>query len=109
MTKTLKSYEGIGNLDAIFNLEVTDRKGTRNLHCYAKAGHEEGYGEYAFINQCSAMIKDSYTEADHAQAARLAAEEPVRHGDLIELAGKTYRVHVNGDFSDAAKLIDVAA
>lgn len=109
MTKTLKSLASHDDLEAIFNLEVTDRKGTRNLRCYAKAGHEEGYGEYAFINQCSATIKDTYTEADHAHTARLATEEPVRHGDLVELAGKTYRVHVNGDFSDAAKLIEVAA
>jgi hypothetical protein len=98
--RTLKNCESAFDLDAVFNLEVTDRRGTRNLRCYAKA--EEGE---AFINQRSAMITDSYTDEELAQLERLATEAPVRHGDMIELEGKTYRVHVNGDFSDAAKLI----
>lgn len=98
--KTLTNCRDAFHLDALFNLEITDRRGTRNLTCYAKAIDGE-----AFINKSSSMVKAHYTDADRALTARLATEAPVRHGDMIELEGKTYRVHVNGDFSDAAKLI----
>lgn len=101
-TRTLIDCKDAFHLDALFNLEVTDRRGTRNLICYAKA-----YPDEAFINQKSATLKSSYDAADHALRARLATEAPVRHGDVVALEGKTYRVHVNGDYSDAAKLIPI--
>jgi hypothetical protein len=88
--------------DALFNLEVTDRRGTRNLTCYAKV-----WGAEAFVSQQAAGIQNYYTQADRALSARLQTEAPVKHGDVIMLKGMQYRVHVNGDFSDAAKLIPV--
>ena len=102
MTRTLPNCKDAFDLDALFNLEVTDRRGTRNLTCYAKA-----WGDEAFINQSAPMLKDVYTDADRALTERLRTEEPVRHGDEIILEGVRYRVHVNGDYSDAAKLIPV--
>ena len=103
--KNLTHHANNFDQNSLFNVEVTDRRGTRNLICYAHDG--TGYGDCEpFINKTAAMIKDSYTDADRAASARLAIEEPVRHGDIVTLSGKTYRVHVNGDYSDAAKLID---
>jgi len=105
MTRTLTHRADTFDQASLFNLEVTDRHGTRNLICYAHDGR--GYDDcQPFINKNGAMIKDSYTDADRATSKRLATEEPVRHGDTVTLSGKTYRVHVNGDYSDAAKLID---
>ena len=102
MTRTLINHANAFHDEALFNLEVTDRRGTRNLRCYAKF-----YPDEAFINQASAMIKSSYTDKDRATSDRLATEAPVRHGDIITLEGNQYRVHVNGDYCDAAKLIPV--
>lgn len=107
MTRDLIHHNDAFHTAALFNLEVTDRRGTYTIRCYAHDGR--GYDDKPFINQASAMLKDSYTDEDRATAARLIAEAPVKHGDLVTLSGKTYRVHVNGNFSDAAKLIEVAA
>ena len=105
MTRTLTHHADTFDQDALFNLEVTDRRGTRNLICYAHDG--TGYGDcQPFINQNGAMLKDAYSDEDRATSARLAIEPPVRHGDIVTLSGKTYHVHVNGNYSDAAKLID---
>ena len=100
-------HEGTFHQASLFNLEIKDRHGDlRNLICYAHDG--TGYGDCEpFINKHGAMIKDSYTAEDRATSARLATEEPVRHGDIVTLSGKTYRVHVNGDYMDAAELIEV--
>jgi len=106
MTKTLTHHKNTFDQDSLFNLEVTDRRGTRNLICYAHDGR--GYGEcQPFINKQSAMIKDKYTDEDRATSARLANEAPVRHGEIVNLSGKAYRVNVTGDYMDAAKLIAV--
>ena len=92
---------------SLFNLEIKDRHGDLcNLTCYAHDGR--GYEDcQPFINKRPSMIQDVYSDEDRATSTRLATEEPVRHGDIVTLSGKSYRVHVNGNYSDAAKLIDV--
>jgi hypothetical protein len=107
MTRELTHHENAFHDASLFNLEVTDRRGTRNLRCYAHDGR--GYDGKPFINQNSSCLKSHYTDEDRATTERLRTEEPVRHGDVVTLSGKTYRVHVNGDYSDAAKLIEVGA
>lgn len=47
-------------------------------------------------------LKDKYSEADRAEGARLAQEEPLKHGDTVEIEGGVYRVKVLGAYSDCA-------
>ena len=57
-----------------------------------------------YIMQKSACLKSSYTNADYEERARLNAMPPVRHGDIVEVAGKQYRVQILGNYSDAGRL-----
>lgn len=80
-----------------------------------KAAHGErlgtGYLFYAndekklYIMQKSACLKDYYTDKDREESARLQAQVPVRHGDIVEVEGAQYRVHISGGYSDAGYLI----
>jgi hypothetical protein len=58
-----------------------------------------------YIMQKSACLKDHYTDKDMEESARLKAQVPVRHDDIVELQGAQYRVHINGNYSDAGYLI----
>lgn len=69
---------------------------------------DEGDGtQVLWIMQVSACIKSSYSEADIQESERLRIETPVKHNDIVEIEGKQYRVHVNGDYSDLGKLYAV--
>lgn len=58
-----------------------------------------------YVMQRAACLKSHYTEADHAETARLNAMTPVRDGDTVEVEGKQYRVKILGNYSDAGYLI----
>lgn len=60
-----------------------------------------------YIIQYATVIKERYTDADRALAARLAAEAPVEHGDLVTVDGRLYRVNILGDYSDAGRLTPI--
>lgn len=59
-----------------------------------------GDGIFWGVSACS-VLKDVYTDADVAERERLAAQEPVRHGDVVTIQGKPFTARVLGDFSDA--------
>jgi septal ring-binding cell division protein DamX len=102
MTRTLINRRDAFHNEALFNLEITDRRGTRNITAYAKCIDGK-----AFINQQSGMLKSHYTQADRDLSARLISEAPVKNGDTVTLDGIDYKVKVNGNYCDAAQLIKV--
>lgn len=87
--------------DNTFYVECTGVRGRiRTLRASLRHGDDIGY----WIMQHSACIKSHYTAKDYEETARLAAETPVRHGDIVLVGGAEYKVHVNGDYSDCAVL-----
>lgn len=62
-----------------------------------------------YIMKQSACMKDVYTAKDNEEAARLNAMTPIRTGDIVEVGGKNYQVKILGNYSDAGRLIPVAA
>ncbi|UTS52020.1 hypothetical protein [Synechococcus phage BUCT-ZZ01] len=62
-----------------------------------------------YILQKSAYIKSHYTEADNAERTRLNTMTAVKTGDIVEVEGKKYEVKILGDYSDAGRLIPIAA
>ena len=57
-----------------------------------------------YIMKKSACLKDSYTDTDLAEARRLAAQAPLRTGDVVTVDGKQYLVRILGNYSDAGRL-----
>ena len=57
-----------------------------------------------YLMKKSACLKSSYTQADYAESSRLNSMTPVRHGDIVEVKGKQYRVQILGNYSDAGRL-----
>lgn len=57
-----------------------------------------------YVMKQSACLKDSYTDADRAERARLDAQAPLRTGDVVTVDGKQYRVRILGNYSDAGRL-----
>lgn len=76
-------------------------RGEQRRTGYLFASRSEGK---LYIMQQSACIKDTYTAADIAERERLASEQPLRTGDVVEVEGAQYTVHISGDFSDAGYL-----
>jgi len=60
--------------------------------------------EGLILMQKSAMLKSHYTEADHADRARLNAMTPIKSGDIVLVNGKQYTVTIKGDYSNAGIL-----
>jgi hypothetical protein len=60
-----------------------------------------------YIMKKSACLKSHYTKEDDAERLRLNTMTPVRHGDIVEVSGKQYRVQILGNYSDAGRLIPV--
>lgn len=60
-----------------------------------------------YLMQQSACLKASYTDKDIEERDRLNAQEPIRDGDTVTVAGKAYRVKILGNYSDAGRLIPV--
>lgn len=92
-----------GNFDRTntFNLNV-GRPGMRRcgLHQdYLKTG--DGV---LWIMQYAACIASSYTKEEVAERLRLNTSTPVVNGEIVLVDGKTYKVRVLGDYSDAAIL-----
>ena len=63
-----------------------------------------------YIMQRPACMKDQYSEADRAEAARL--QDPanvVRDGDIVSVQGREYTVRILGNYSDAGFLVPFSA
>lgn len=90
--------------DATFTFAFKGFKGQERVRTgYLFDGEEEGI----YIMQCSACLKAVYTDKDIEERARLNSMTPLRTGDIVELNGKQYTVKINGDYSDAGRLIPV--
>ncbi len=87
-----------------FIFAYKDRRGEHVATGYIFDGGEHGI----YIMQESACITASYTVADRADMARLAAMTPLRDGDVVSVGGTLYRVQILGNFSDAGRLIPAA-
>lgn len=66
--------------------------------------HDDTGAQVLWIMQVSGCIKSHYSAADILETERLKSEVPVKHDDIVEIEGKQYRVHVNGDYSNLGKL-----
>jgi hypothetical protein len=101
MTKTLTL--ATGNFDQIntFSVEVQTRRGLTQLTCQLRRDyHKQGDGVYWALNR-GGVLKDVYSDADRAETGRLASEQPVRNGDVVQIDGKLYTAKVLGVYSDA--------
>ena len=83
-----------------FRLAVPHRGGTKTL-----TAHLVRWGHEYFISNPGTMLKDSYTDADRAESARLAASAVICDGDIIEVNGERFVVKAKGVYSDPAALI----
>lgn len=90
-----------------FNVQINSRKGLQNITGYVGYyKHEDGKEEF-FINQASVCLKAVYTDADRAENARLRTEKPVVDGETVLINGRTFKVKVNGNYSDCGTLTEV--
>ena len=101
MTKTLTLATGNFDQANTFSVEVQTRRGLTQLTCKLHRDyHEQDDGIYWALNG-GAMVKDVYSDADRAETARLASEQPVRNGDVVQIDGNLYTAKVLGVHSDA--------
>ena len=92
--------------DETFTFSVPNpRRGDVPRTGYVLDCEEEGM----FLMQKSACLKQHYTTQDHIDRARLNAMTPIKTGDIVLVNGKQYEVKILGDYSDAGRLIPVAA
>lgn len=89
------------------NTFVFAYQGARGIERQATGYLFQSGDQGIFIQKKSAFIADSYTEADRAESARLAAQAPLRTGDEVTVEGKQYKVRILGNYSDAGRLIPV--
>lgn len=87
-----------------FSFEYDGLRGVKQTAIgYLRDYAEEG----VYIMKQPGMLKDSYTAEDHAESARLSQMTPIKHGDIVEVEGKQYKVKILGNYSDAGRLIPV--
>lgn len=104
MTTTLNFPANTLDQDNTFTFAFKGFKGQERIRTgYLFDGEEEGI----YIMQRGACLKAEYTEKDIKERKRLNTMKPLRTGDVVELGGKQYTVKINGDFSDAGRLIPV--
>lgn len=103
-TRKLVRYNGYGDQVNTFRIVHFNRvlKRDTNLTVALMQGYDKQDDGIFWGMQIGAMVKAHYTEADRAESHRLMTETPVRHGDVVEIEGKMYRVNVLGDYSNAA-------
>jgi hypothetical protein len=63
--------------------------------------HKAGDG-ILWAMQHSACIASSYSAEEIAERNRLNAEPALQNGEIVTIEGRTYRVRVLGDYSNAA-------
>jgi hypothetical protein len=82
---------------------------TNRIGCTSRAkGYLADFGdEGIYIMKTSLCLKDSYTEKDMEEAARLHAMKPVRNGDVVLYNGQEYKVSILGNYSDAGRLTKI--
>lgn len=106
MARVLKYRADRDDRTASFRFAFPHRKGERTragyLFCCPKSGE-------VFIMQSPAYVADSYSDSEIAERDRLLSESPIRTGDVVEVEGARYTVRILGDYSDAGRLVPVAA
>lgn len=98
--------------------EILDRRSERQTISF-NVNHNNGKSTcYLFEDQGEdklwilsngSCIKAVYTDADYAEASRLANEAPLNHGDIVRVNKRKgeYKVHVSGDYCDLGELIPI--
>lgn len=102
--KTLRFSTSTFDADAKFAFEYQGRRGSQ----VRATGYLKDYrnsGEGVVLLQSPRFLSNSYSDADIALDRRIASEEPVRDGDIVEVEGERFRVRILGDYSDAGRLI----
>lgn len=91
------------------NTFVFEYAGVRGRVCTATGYLFEGSNGQIFVMKQSACLKAEYTAKDREERARLNAMTPIRTGDVVQVNGQAYQVKILGNYSDAGRLIPVAA
>lgn len=62
--------------------------------------------EQMYLMKRSVSLQSSYTDAERAHIDRIYnGEQVVRDGDTVTVYGKTFKVKILGNYSDAGRLI----
>lgn len=102
--KTLRfTTNGIFDDAAKFAFEYERRGSPVRATGYLRDYRDSGEG--VVLMQEPTFLADSYSEAEIAMRKRVASEEPVRDGDIVEVEGERFRVRILGNYSDAGRLI----
>lgn len=88
--------------DNTFTVEVRGFKRMKTIVASLHQGYQKDADGIFWAMKRSACLKAEYTAKDYEETARLNAMTPLRHGDLVNIDGLTYRVRVLGDSSDCA-------
>lgn len=113
--KTLNIYRGYGDQESTFYLHV----GRGRFRVCSLHSDREGR---LYVLQMAATLKAHYTVKDWEEKDRLMSEKPVHNGDYVRVPrtefvnhynetvrhpGGIFEVKVNGDYADAAHLVEV--
>jgi hypothetical protein len=98
----LRQSKGFDDLGARFTFEITRYNGARSdRDGYIFKDDREGK---VYIMQSSSILQSSYSAEEIAQRDRLNAMKPLKTGDIVIFEGKSHKVTINGDYSDAGFL-----
>ena len=103
MMNTTELHFPIDNFDQVntFNFALKDGKVRKGYIFFA---NDE---QRILVMNGGACLKSHYTEEDYAESARLRAVTPIKTGDIVTVEGKQYTVKINGDYSNAGRLIPI--
>lgn len=110
MTQTLTFPRD--NFDATADFKIAGVLGACYLFCAAthpdfKDDQPDADHDKIFVMQHAAVLKSHYSEKDVADRERFAALAPIAQGEEVEVDGKRYKLHINGNYSDAGYLIPI--
>lgn len=107
--RKLELSTGSFDQDHSFTLEVPGYKGKHAIRVKLYCGYKsKDDGQYWAMNT-GGTVKAHYTAADRRERNRLNVMAPIKHGDIVQIAGEAYRVEVLGNYSNAALFHKVGA
>ena len=96
-----------GSFDQVNTFNVVAPGKYYPMRCALHRGYHKRDDGVLWVMQHSTVIKDSYSDEDRAESARLRSEGPLVYGDQVMVEGKVYTLRVLGDYSDCAILDEV--
>lgn len=100
------------NFDATADFKVAGVPGACYLFCaathpdYKDSKRDKDYHKI-FVMQHAGVLKSHYTEKDIAAIERFKTLDAILNDEVVEVDGRRYTLHINGNYSDAGYLIPV--